>query len=62
MYKYLQRFSNEELPEWLTEDMLLDMDDSDRLFMKLLFFGGYITQISGGINNLLTVTNLLQKN
>lgn len=47
--KYLQRFANQELPEWLTEHMLLDMDDSDRLFMKLLFSGSYATKISGGI-------------
>ncbi|XP_026481565.1 uncharacterized protein LOC113388397 [Ctenocephalides felis] len=60
-YYKSMRFSGQELPEWLTEDMLLDMDDSDRLFMKILFSGSYITQISGGVYANMVLDKFQQK-
>ncbi|XP_026481567.1 prostatic acid phosphatase-like [Ctenocephalides felis] len=50
IYEYYEalRYSNETLPDWLTENMIFDMEESNKLLMKVLFEWNYLKQASGG--------------
>ncbi|XP_026481562.1 uncharacterized protein LOC113388394 [Ctenocephalides felis] len=66
MYEYYQalRFGGKDLPNWLTESMMLDMEESNKLLMQFLFKYAYARKLSAGsyTNSILEEFKKIKKN